>query len=160
MLLGIMSDTHDDMEQIKKAVGFFNSKKAGMVLHAGDLVSPFTFEALDLLEAGFAGVFGNNDGDKLLLNEKSGGRLFNQPHIVELDGKRLVVVHEPKVVEELAASGKFDAVIYGHLHRKEIRKSGNGTLILSPGKVARLHKGESTVALLDTGTMEAGIFKL
>ena len=160
MLLGIMSDTHDDMGQIKKAVDFFNAEKAGMVLHAGDLVSPFTFEVLNLLEADFAGIFGNNDGDKLLLNEKSGGRLFNQPHIMELDGKTIVLVHEHRVVEALAASGKFDAVIYGHLHRKEISKSGNGALILSPGKVARLHKGESTVALLDTKTMEAEIFRL
>ncbi|MDA8086359.1 MAG: metallophosphoesterase [Nitrospiraceae bacterium] len=159
MLLGVMSDTHDDMESIKKAVDFFNSKKAQMVLHAGDLVSPFTFEALNLLEADFAGIFGNNDGDRVLLNQKSGGRLHIQPHILELDGKRLVLVHEPRVVEELAASGKFDAVIYGHLHRHDIRKC-NGALILSPGKVARLHKGESTVALLDTGTMEAGIFRL
>ncbi len=155
-----MSDTHDDMESIKKAVDFFNSKKAGMVLHAGDLVSPFTFEALDLLDADFAGIFGNNDGDRLLLNQKSGGRLFNQPHVMELDGRRLVMVHEPRVVEELAASGRFDAVIYGHLHQQDVRKVKDGALILSPGKVARLHKGESTVALLDTRTMEAGIFRL
>ncbi len=161
MLLGVMSDTHDDMESIRKAVDFFNSKKVRMVLHAGDLVSPFTFEALNLLEADFAGIFGNNDGDRLLLHQKSGGRLFSQPHILELDGRRLVLVHEPRVVEELAASGRFDAVIYGHLHRPDIRREkGKGALILSPGKVARLHKGESTAALLDTGTMEAEIFRL
>ena len=155
-----MSDTHDDMESIKKAVAFFNSKKVDMVLHAGDLVSPFTFEALDLLESDFAGIFGNNDGDRLLLNQKSGGRLFNQPHVMELDGRRLVMVHEPRVVEELVASGGFDAVIYGHLHTTDVRRVDGGALVLSPGKVARLHKGESTVALLNTKTMEAGIFRL
>ena len=160
MLLGLMSDTHDDMESIKKAVDFFNLRKVDMALHAGDLVSPFTFEALNLLDAGFEGIFGNNDGDRLLLSQKSGGRLFNQPHVMELGGRRLVLVHEPEVVEELAASGMFDAVIYGHLHRTDARRIKGGALILSPGKVARLHKGESTVALLDTETMKPEIFRL
>ena len=161
MLIGIMSDTHDDMESIRKAVSFFNSKNAGLVLHAGDMVSPFTFEAIDLLEAEFAGIFGNNDGDKLLLEEKARGRVHNQPHLLQAGGKRLVLMHETVIVESLAASGDFDAVIYGHLHRPDIRfHEKTGALILSPGKVARLHKGESTVALLDTGTMKAEIIKL
>ena len=155
-----MSDTHDDMESIKKAVDFFNLKKVDMVLHAGDFVSPFTFEALNLLNAGFEGIFGNNDGDCLLLSQKSGGRLFNQPRIMELGGRRLVLVHEPRVVEELAASGMFDAVIYGHLHIPDVRRSKSGVLILSPGKVARLHKGTSTVAILDTENMGAEIITL
>lgn len=159
MLIGIMSDTHDDMESISKAVLFFNSRKVDMVLHAGDLVSPFTFEALGKLEAEFTGVFGNNDGDRLMLAKKSGDRLFDPPYVMEAGGKRLVLMHEPRVADELVESGKFDAVIYGHLHRHEIRKKG-GTLIVSPGKVARLLKGESTVVLLDTGNMEASIFRL
>ncbi len=154
-----MSDTHDDMESINKAVLFFNSKKVDVVLHAGDLVSPFTFEALGKLEAEFTGVFGNNDGDRLMLAKKSAGRLFDPPYVMEIDGKRFVLMHEPRVVDELAESGKFDAVIYGHLHRHEIRKK-DGALIITPGKVARLHKGESTVALLDTGEMGASIFRL
>ncbi|MDA8087587.1 MAG: metallophosphoesterase [Nitrospiraceae bacterium] len=159
MIIGIMSDTHDDMESISKAVVFFNSRKVDIVLHTGDLVSPFTFEALGKLEAEFTGVFGNNDGDRLMLAKKSGGRLFDPPYVMEAGGKRFVLMHEPKVVDELAESGRFDAVIYGHLHRHEIRKK-DGTLIVSPGKVARLHKGESTVALLDTAGMEASIFRL
>ncbi len=159
MLIGIMSDTHDDMESINRAVAFFNSRKVDMVLHAGDLVSPFTFEALGKLEAVFTGVFGNNDGDRLMLARKSADRLFDAPYTMEAGGKRLVLMHEPRVADELAESKKFDAVIYGHLHRPDIREK-DGILIVSPGKVARLHKGESTVALLDTENMEASIIRL
>ncbi|MDA8091293.1 MAG: metallophosphoesterase [Nitrospiraceae bacterium] len=160
MLIGIMSDSHDDMESIIKAVLFFNSKKVEMVLHAGDLVAPFTFEeALGKLDAPFTGVFGNNDGDRLMLSKKSGERFFDAPYVMEAAGKRLVLMHEPRLVDELAESGKFDAIIYGHLHKHEIREK-DGTLIISPGKLARLHKGESTVALLDTETMEASIIRL
>jgi putative phosphoesterase len=159
MLIGIMSDTHDDMEQIKKAVQLLNSKRAGLVLHAGDIVSPFTFEVLGDLQAEFAGIFGNNDGDKLLLMDRSLGRLTNQPLVRDAGGKRLVVVHEPDMANSLAKSGDFDIVIYGHLHKPDVRQVG-GALIINPGKVARLHKGESTLALLETDTMRAEIVAL
>ncbi len=34
------------------------------------------------------------------------------------------------------------------------------TLVINPGKVARLHRGQSTIALLDTETLEAQIIEL
>ncbi|HCL90984.1 MAG TPA: YfcE family phosphodiesterase, partial [Candidatus Atribacteria bacterium] len=43
MKIGIISDTHDNLPKIKKAVGIFNREKVELVLHAGDFVSPFTF---------------------------------------------------------------------------------------------------------------------
>jgi predicted phosphodiesterase len=44
MLIGIISDTHDDMSIIRKAVDLFNEREVGYVLHAGDLISPFTLD--------------------------------------------------------------------------------------------------------------------
>lgn len=159
MLIGLISDTHDDMEQIRKVVGFFNSREVSEVIHAGDYVSPFTFEILGNLNAGFRGIFGNNDGDRLLLREKSRDRIYAQPYIAELNGMTIAVVHEPTSVEALAASGKFGLVLYGHTHEPDIR-TVNNTLIINPGKVARLHKGRSTAVLLDTGKMEAKLIEL
>jgi putative phosphoesterase len=158
-MIGIISDTHDDMSQIKKVVEFFNKKDISHVIHAGDLVSPFTFEILGGLKCPFTGIFGNNDGDKVLLKEKSGDTLNNQPHILTIKGKKFAVVHEPTSVEALAASGQFDIVIYGHTHTPDIRKSGK-TLIINPGKVAVLHKGKSTLVLLDSDTMETKVVDL
>lgn len=159
MLIGILSDTHDDMAAIKKAVDIFNAENVLCVIHAGDLTSPFTFEIFSELRCGLRGIFGNNDGDRLLLREKSGGNLSPQPVIMTLGEKKIVVVHEPDLVDALAESGRFDLVIYGHTHRPEIRKVRN-TLVVNPGKVARLHKGESTLAVLDTGTMIAEILNI
>lgn len=159
MLIGIMSDSHDDMQQLKAAVEFFNSKDVAQVVHAGDMVSPFTFEVLSSLKSPFTGIFGNNDGDRLLLFHKSGGTVQPQPMTLELGGRPSVVVHEPPSVEALAKSGEFDVVIYGHTHRPEVNKIGS-TLVINPGKTARLHKGTSTVALLDTDTMVADIHTL
>ena len=159
MLIGIMSDSHDDMAQIKKAVELFNARGVEHVLHAGDVISPFTFEVMGGLSAPFSGIFGNNDGDRVLLREKSGGRISTQPLMIELGGKRIAMVHEPPSVDSLAQSGNFDLVIYGHTHRPDTRQHG-GTLVINPGKTARLHKGTSTVALLDLSSMKAELIEL
>jgi putative phosphoesterase len=159
MLLGIVSDTHDDMAAIKAAVAVFNSRGVAQVIHAGDITSPFTFEVLNELRCRFSGVFGNNDGDRLLLTEKSGGNLSPQPLIMTLDRKKVVVVHEPDLVDALADSGHFDLVVYGHTHRPEVRRVKH-TLVINPGKAAALHKGESTLAVLDTETMEPEIIRI
>jgi hypothetical protein len=51
MLIGIMSDTHDDIAQTKKAVAMFNRKKVEHVLHAGDIISPFMIDTLKELKS-------------------------------------------------------------------------------------------------------------
>jgi putative phosphoesterase len=159
MLIGIISDTHDDMSAIQKAVDIFTREGVSQVIHAGDLTSPFTFEIFNELKCTFTSIFGNNDGDRLLLKEKSGGTIQPQPHLVTLYGRRIVVLHEPDLVNALSDSGHFDLVVYGHTHRSDIRRVKD-TLIINPGKAARLHKGESTLALLDMEKMEARIIPL
>lgn len=159
MLIGIMSDTHDDMASIKKAVDYLNSLGVSHVIHAGDLVSPFTFEVFGELSCAFTAIFGNNDGDKLLLRQKSGGNVTNQPLMLTIDRKRIVVMHEPDLVDALAESGLFQVIVHGHTHQAVIR-TVRDVLVINPGKVARLHKGDSTLALLDTETMQARIAQI
>ncbi len=159
MLIGIISDTHDDTTAIRKAVDFFNNEKVSHVIHAGDITSPFTFEIFRELKCKFTGIFGNNDGDKLLLKEKSGGNIHNQPRIITIGGKKIVIMHEPDLVSALAHSGDFNIIVYGHTHRPVVKKVKD-TLIINPGKAARLYKGESTLALLNTANMEARIVRI
>lgn len=159
MLIGIISDTHDDMTAIRKAVDLLNAERVFQVIHAGDLVSPFTFEIFSELQCGFNAIFGNNDGDSILLKQKSGGNIHNQPLILTFDEKKVIVVHEPDLADALADSGHFQVVVHGHTHRPGVRRKGNA-IIINPGKVARLHKGDSTFALLDTDAMEARIVQI
>jgi putative phosphoesterase len=159
MRIGIMSDTHDNMPQIKKAVRLFNERGVVHVIHAGDFTSPFTFRVLKDLQCAFTGIFGNNDGDKLLLHRMSEGRIFNQPHIFELDGKRIVVIHEHQIAEALADSGHYDLVIYGHTHKAEVRKAG-AALVVNPGEAGSWLYGKSTVAVANLADMTAEIVAL
>jgi len=160
MLIGIMSDSHDNLNSIKKAVNVFNERKVEIVLHAGDLVSPFTANELEKLKAKFIAVFGNNDGDKPFLMErfKNIGELHNEPYEFELDGKKIVIMHAPKFLDELLEDKRYDIVIYGHTHRVDVRKGTS--LIINPGECGGWLYGRSTIAILDTKTLNPEIVDL
>lgn len=159
MLLGIIADTHDNLTMTKKAVELFNDRKVDYMLHAGDFTSPFTLKLFSELKCRYAAVFGNNDGDKLLLQERSGGSIKNQPLMLTLDNKKIVVVHEHHTVDALADSGHFDVVIYGHTHEPLVKRV-NTSLLINPGEVCGWLYGKPTAALLDLNKMEAEIIEL
>lgn len=159
MILGIIADTHDNMPTLRRAVELFNDRKVQHVIHAGDFVSPFTFRVLKGLQSEFTGVFGNNDGDRLLLQKLSGGKIYNQPHLLELAGRRIAVMHEHHIIDALAQSGCYDLVIYGHTHIPEIRKIRD-TLIINPGEASGWLYEKATVAVADLDKMSAEIIGL
>ena len=158
MLLGIMADTHDNLPMTKKAVELFNDRKVDYMIHAGDFTSPFTLKLFSELKCRYAGVFGNNDGDKLLLQERSEGSIKNQPLMLTLDNKKIVVVHEHHTVNALADSGHFDVVVYGHTHEPLVKR--NASLLINPGEVCGWLYGKPTAALLDLNKMDAEIIGL
>lgn len=159
MLIGILADTHDNQPMTKKAVELFNDRNTAYVIHAGDFTSPFTLKLFAELKCEYVGIFGNNDGDKLLLQDRAGGRLKNQPHVITLNNKQIVVVHEHHAVDALADSGHYDVVIFGHTHEPVIKKAGN-VLVINPGEICGWLYGKSTAALLDLNKMEAEIIEL
>lgn len=159
MLIGIMSDTHDNLIYVKKAIELFNKRKVEYVIHAGDYTSPFTLKLFKELNCKYVGIFGNNDGDKLLLLERAEGNIQNQPYIFTLNNRKIIVMHEHNIVDALADSGHFDVVIYGHTHTPDIRKVKN-TLVINPGEVSTWLYGKSTVAVADLNKMEAEIIEL
>jgi len=161
MKIGIISDTHDNLPRIKKAVTFFNQEKVDLVLHAGDFVSPFTALEFKNLNCPLKGVFGNNDGDKLYLQEKFKviGELYPVPYIVKINNKNVIMLHKEKLIDALAESQRYDVIIYGHTHRSDLRKIGK-TLIINPGECGGWLTGKSTIVLLDLENLEAKIINL
>ncbi len=154
MKICVISDTHDNLY----AVDGFAEKVRGkveLILHAGDIVAPFVVKSLKKANCKVIAVYGNNDGDKLLLKKKfeeSGFEIHPPPHIFEIGGKKVLLMHFPDFVEEIAHSGEFDLIIYGHTHKVDVRKIGN-TLILNPGELGGWLSGKNTYCLLDISTM-------
>jgi len=170
VLVGVVSDTHDNIDAVRKASRIFLDKGAEMVLHLGDVVSPFTLRFFH--ESGVRvlhGVYGNNCGEKVGLRrvaERYGYSIEEWPRVIEAGGRKIVMVHgngpadqTREMVDALAASGRYDVVLYGHTHRPDKRRVG-GTLILNPGEACGCLTGRMTVALLDLATLEPEILEL
>jgi uncharacterized protein len=155
MLVGIMSDTHDNIEQTKKAVSKFNREGVELVLHAGDFISPFMIDTLKELEAPLRGVFGNNDGDRYLLERRSAihpsMKIEGTFARIDVGGMRFALLHgnDRELMETLKSCGSLDLLVCGHTHRPEITKEGS-LLVVNPGEVYGYLTGRSTVALVDT----------
>ncbi|MCD5408767.1 metallophosphoesterase [Candidatus Bipolaricaulota bacterium] len=160
MKIGVVADTHDNLHRLRQALTRLKERGAELVLHAGDFVSPFV--AVPFKEAGLSviGVFGNNDGDKLYLRERfSGvGELHFGPHELELGGRRIVLMHEPRALEALISSGKYEVLIYGHIHEVDLRPGP--PLVLNPGECGGWLSGQATCALVDLDALQAEIIEL
>lgn len=159
-MIGIISDTHDNIEAIRKAVDFLNSRKVSLVLHAGDFIAPFTVEEFKKLDTKIIGVFGNNDGDRNGLSEKFSQIGTDLKDFIELEygGKEIAIYHGTimEFVSALVKSGKYDIVVLGHTHLPEIKKEKN-TLVINPGEVCGYLTGKRTLCLLNTKKMEVEI---
>jgi hypothetical protein len=165
MLIGAISDTHDNLPQVEKAVKYLNDQKVDLVLHAGDYVAGFVIPKFKQLNCKLIGVFGNNDGDHELLkkrfSETTNCTIHDRFAQVEVEGYRIALLHgtETELLDAIVNSGYFDAVIHGHSHNKSIEKKGK-TLAINPGEVCGYLTGKCTLALLDTAKREAKIIEL
>ncbi|MDX1373255.1 MAG: metallophosphoesterase family protein, partial [Nitrososphaeraceae archaeon] len=67
MKIGIISDSHDDIDNVKNAIKIFNSNNVDYVFHAGDYVFPGIVLELGNLnnDIKLVGVLGNNDGERV-----------------------------------------------------------------------------------------------
>ena len=61
MRIGVVSDTHNQLRNVRRIVELFNSARVDRVVHTGDITQGRTLEAFAGLEAPLVGVFGNND---------------------------------------------------------------------------------------------------
>ena len=165
MLIGVISDTHDNMPMIEKAIKKLNEEKVDLVLHAGDYIAPFVIPKFKALNAKLVGVFGNNDGDHELLkkrfSETENCEIRGRFAEIDANGFKIALFHgdETELLNALINCEGFDAVIHGHVHSMGVRKKGK-TLIVNPGEVCGYLSGKSTMALLDTEKREAKIIEI
>ncbi|MFH1007276.1 MAG: metallophosphoesterase [Candidatus Latescibacterota bacterium] len=159
-LVGIISDTHDHRPAIARGVTLFNQRGVGLVLHAGDMVAPFTAKDFGKLDSPFIGVFGNNDGERVGLRKafREIGEIHPGVHTFLHEGKKFALMHEPSSLEVLIHSGDFDVTVYGHTHGVDVREGT--TLVVNPGEACGWLSGRCTVAILDLERTEVEIVDL
>ena len=163
MRIGILSDTHDHLPNIAKAVEVFSQAGVQAIIHGGDFCSPFTIPPFKpLADQGIKmyAVFGNNDGDRPLLVQRGGTfcSFADGSRIVTLDGRTFAVMHYPDLADDLFRSQAYDVVVYGHNHK--LRVEGEAKKLLNPGTCAGYLADAATVAVLETRDLHVEILRL
>ena len=161
MKIGIISDSHDHVDNIRRAVSVFREASVELVIHAGDIVSPPALKPFSGMR--FVGVLGNNDGEKsglMRMAGRLGGELDEHFRCVEEAGVSIAVYHgtEPALRDALVECGKYDVVISGHTH-EVVRELVGETLVLNPGS-AHGFGNEATVMILETENLSVEVVSL
>ncbi len=134
-MIVVISDTHENISLIRKAVSVIHSFNVELVVHCGDIISPSVLEEFGGLPLRF--VFGNNDGEVSGLKSKAKELGFYEPDVFldfEYGQKRFFVYHKDnsEVIEDKLSSQVYDYILVGHTHVKKNIKVFN-TRIINPG---------------------------
>ena len=160
MRLGVLSDTHDQLTRVRRAVHLLRAAGAEALVHCGDLTGPEVVAACAELPCYFA--FGNHDADVVAelrqAIDRAGGVCLGWGGEVTLAGKRVAVTHGHMRSDVRRVMGaRPDYLLSGHSHVRRDWREG-ATRRLNPGA---LHEAdEYTVALLDLAADEVRFLTL
>lgn len=156
MRLGVLSDSHDHVDFLRKAVQTLKQREVECWIHLGDYISPFAAELLKSLPGEKWFLFGNNDGEKVGLSRIL-GEIHPGPKEIKISQRSLFCMHEPYALEAACESARYDLILYGHTHKLEYRRSGR-MIILNPGEVCGWLTNLPTCALVDLQLLRVEIF--
>lgn len=158
MKIAIVSDTHDNMDNLKKVLDYLAKNKIKKIIYLGDICQE---ETLEYLLRKFNGeiyvVLGNAETFQIknlklkVKNNKSNLKICNQMGIFEIDKIKIGFAHSPKYIQKLIKD-KPEYIFYGHTHKpwveaKEYR--GKKMIIANPGNLLG-QPYQATFAILDT----------
>lgn len=160
MLLGVLSDTHNNLTVLQNALSLFRQRGIDTLVHCGDLTTPETASAM----GGFRVIHVIGNGD-YLSGQIRQALLYQNPQSYsgsifrgEVGGVKISAAHGhiPGQVQELLDSGEYAFVFSGHSHRRRDEQVGWGRLV-NPGALGGLRFEDRSVYILDLQTGE-GIF--
>jgi putative phosphoesterase len=160
MRIGILADTHDQLERARLAVEVLRAEGAAVLVHCGDLTGPEMVVLCAVLPCYF--TFGNHDADTVPALRRaaadSGAVCLGWGGTVDLAGKRVGVTHGHMHTDvRRVLTARPDYLLSGHSHIPADRWDGS-TRRINPGA---LHEAdEYTVALLDLESCELRLLSL
>lgn len=135
MIIAIVSDTHDNVYRIKNLLDLLHTKKPGLVIHCGDIVSPKTAGLFKDFNMVF--VKGNCDGEvNGLKNKIKGfGEFYETCFERSIDNKKIFATHgNLSSLQEAISKGGYWIIAHGHTHRYR-DEMFNNMRILNPGSL-------------------------
>lgn len=149
MKIAIISDSHSNVANFKKAIEWLNKEKVGLILHCGDIGSPESLkESLKDFRGELFGVLGNMDSEyraeikdyneikNVKISEDVLRTEIPNPGLGSEKFKKIAITHYPEEGKKLALSGDFDLVFYGHTHKPWEEKINVKCRLINPGELA------------------------
>lgn len=160
MRIGVVSDTHNNLKNVRRIVELFNDAGVDRVIHTGDISQPKTLDVLADLRAPLHGVFGNNDQERSALDNASSRHGFNfvdPPLHLHWHARHIIVVHDPLEFGDHLAPHHVLA-LHGHTHLYRHEQIAD-TLIFNPGECAGHMQGYNAVGVVDLTTLTTELLK-
>lgn len=160
MRVGVVSDTHGQVDFTRPAVRMLQSLNVDRVLHCGDIGSAEVVEMFEQWPTDF--VFGNCDTDHRALRsmiERAGQTCLGEFGDLEIAGVRIALIHshDRRLFSASVGSGRYRTICYGHTHIASVERRGE-TLLLNPGALYRAQP--HSLAILELPQNEATIIEL
>lgn len=153
MKIAIISDCHDQWENLERAVEIANDEECKILLFAGDLIAPPGLAILEKFNGQVKFVWGNNEGEKMGMTRKMDAsekiELCGNVFEGEINGVRIFMNHYPRLAELAAKSGEFDLCVCGHTHLYKEERIGE-CILLNPGELHGHKTSKPTFAIFDT----------
>jgi putative phosphoesterase len=152
--IGIISDTHGQVEYTRSAIRLLESLEPELVIHCGDIGSVEIVRMLSVWPSHF--VFGNVDDNPDMLRaamQECGHTCHERFGTLDVEGVRIAFLHgdDWQLLERTITSGQWDLVCHGHTHRRREERFGP-TLVLNPGAIYRANP--HTFAIVDLPGLE------
>jgi uncharacterized protein len=152
MKIGVLSDTHNNLQNLQAALGLFSRENIHTIIHCGDLTEVEIARAMQDFRV--ICVFGNGDivsGEiRAALLEQNSENYAGMVYTGNINGARIAAAHGhlPGVVDELVHSGQYDYVFKGHSHRHADATTGF-TRLINPGALGGVHVEPRQVCTVD-----------
>lgn len=153
MKIGIVSDTHNQKENLQSALDWLREMGVKTLIHCGDLTDPELIQYLRGFKVYYA--FGNGDaysGEidyqlKCLDKDNRADLALD----LELAGERFFVTHghQEALLNQALKFGSYAYVICGHTHCYCDEKHGD-TRVINSGALGGLERDARSFGILDT----------
>lgn len=140
MKIAILSDSHDNIPNLKKALKICQKEDITEIIHCGDLTK--TESLIESwpkeLKAIVHFVYGNADQEKEIKEKEKifpNLKIHGKIGYITKNNKKIAFTHYPEIAKELAQQNKYDYIFYGHDHKpwqEKIKK----TIMINPGNIA------------------------
>ncbi len=134
MEIAIISDSHDNLANLKKAAYLIHESRIKTIIHCGDVCGNESLKILQQIsKTKIYLTLGN--ADNINMGGRKSTKVYQGFGKKKIGNRKIAFCHFPEIARELALENIYDIVFYGHSH-KPWEETVNKTKLVNPGNLA------------------------